>query len=564
MKKTVFVLITLCFTLFGHASYIEVKDTIKTNTTWSGIDTVKVTGNIVVNNLVTLTIEQGTVVEFQGVYQIEVKGTVKAVGTETDSIVFTAHDKENGWGHFLLSSVDVANDTSEFRYCIFEYSKPYNKPSGYKDGASFYLSHSNTIEISNSTFRYNKGTNSVIVLNAMKVSIYSNTFIHNDSYCFLSTYAGQGNRVFNNRFINNTGQAAIYSGVQDTTVYTNNLMVNNYRGYYLYGSYAQIVNSTVVGSTTSGITFSGNSDAKVQNSIFWGNQLELQINDVDSDPGFYNCDIEGGSAAIIGAGSGSEFSGDYIECIHAAPKFIDSLNYDFRLKSYSPLVNKGMADTSGLFLPETDLAGFVRIYGPRIDIGAFETDTSRVNVLIGPGADQTYEPAISVQLTFDKEISGFDVSDLIITNGTAEITDTITDKSAYILTIVADTFGTVTIELPENSVSDIFGNGNIASDTNYIYLEEVVIVAAENLPATEKCSIYPNPATEYTILDLGKLSGSNAWYQLFDIQCRPVLTETIPVSPAVVDLSNVVPGTYYLKVMENNTEVRSFIVVKTW
>lgn len=564
MKKIVFILIALLSATYSHGSNIEVKDTIKINTTWSGADTVKVTDNILVNNMVTLTIEPGTVVEFQGVYQIEVKGTVKAVGTETDSIIFTAKDKENGWGHFLLTSVSTANDTSEFRRCIFEYSKPFNKTTGYTDGASFYLSNSNNLEISNSTFRYNKGINTVINVTTMAVSIYSNTFIHNESYCLMILRTKQGNKVYNNKFISNTGGAAIYSGIDDITTYTNNLMVDNYRGYYLYSSSAQIINNTVIGSTSSGISFSNNSDAQVHNSIFWGNQLELQIIDTESDPDFYNCNIEGGSSSIIGSGSGSEFSGDYIECQNADPEFINSLNYDFRLKTTSPLVNAGTADTSGLFLPETDLAGFTRLFGSRVDIGAYETDTTSVNVLIIPDDQETFQTEIHVQLTFDKAVTDFDISDLVIDNGIAEITDTIEGTNTYILTVVADTFGTVTIKIPENCVFDAFGNGNVATDTNYIYREEVVIIEIENTQSQNAYSLYPNPAKEYTMLDLGERTDSNIWYQLYDINSRPAQTNSILTSPARIDLSNVVPGIYLLKVIENNKEIASIKVVKTW
>jgi hypothetical protein len=171
MKKLVLITSIWLFTVFCYASNIEVNDSFKSNTTWNGVDTVKITDNIFVSNMVTLTIEPGIVVEFQGVYQIEVNGNVKAIGNESDSIIFTAKDKDNGWGHFLLSSVNPTNDSTEFSCCIFEYSKPFNKTSGYTDGASFYLSNSNKIEISNCTLRFNKGLNTVISATALALSI---------------------------------------------------------------------------------------------------------------------------------------------------------------------------------------------------------------------------------------------------------------------------------------------------------------------------------------------------------------------------------------------------------
>jgi hypothetical protein len=46
MKKLVLIIINLFFSVFSFASYIEVNDTIKSNTTWSGIDAVKVADNM--------------------------------------------------------------------------------------------------------------------------------------------------------------------------------------------------------------------------------------------------------------------------------------------------------------------------------------------------------------------------------------------------------------------------------------------------------------------------------------------------------------------------------------
>ena len=44
----------------------------------------------------------------------------------------------------------------------------------------------------------------------------------------------------------------------------------------------------------------------------------------------------------------------------------------YRLNNLSPCVNAGIPDTTGLNLPEYDLAGNPRVYGGRIDMGAYE------------------------------------------------------------------------------------------------------------------------------------------------------------------------------------------------
>ncbi|MCD4695408.1 MAG: right-handed parallel beta-helix repeat-containing protein, partial [Bacteroidales bacterium] len=54
------------------------------------------------------------------------------------------------------------------------------------------------------------------------------------------------------------------------------------------------------------------------------------------------------------------------------PSFIGSGNYPYSLSDESPCVNAGTPDTTGLNLPAFDLAGNLRIYGGRIDMGAYE------------------------------------------------------------------------------------------------------------------------------------------------------------------------------------------------
>jgi hypothetical protein len=49
------------------------------------------------------------------------------------------------------------------------------------------------------------------------------------------------------------------------------------------------------------------------------------------------------------------------------------------LQDLSPCVNAGIPDTTGLNLPEFDLAGNPRVYGGRIDMGAYENQNVVVN-----------------------------------------------------------------------------------------------------------------------------------------------------------------------------------------
>ncbi|MBL7113327.1 MAG: right-handed parallel beta-helix repeat-containing protein [Bacteroidales bacterium] len=135
-----FIMISWIVSLTVNAQPVEKSDTIWSNEIWSA-DTVKVTDNIVIVDDVTLTINPGTRVEFQGPHHMVILGTINAVGTESDTIVFTAADTTgfsdfestdgswngmifyNGMGYGGANGAMDDNDTSRLSHCRIEFTK---------------------------------------------------------------------------------------------------------------------------------------------------------------------------------------------------------------------------------------------------------------------------------------------------------------------------------------------------------------------------------------------------------------------------------------------------------
>ncbi len=88
-----------------------------------------ITGDIRIPKSKTLTVEPGVVVKFAGRFGLTVgyRGTLRAIGTEQDRIVFTASDANEGWLgiRFVNSGTD---DT--LRHCTIEYAKKPSKGGG--------------------------------------------------------------------------------------------------------------------------------------------------------------------------------------------------------------------------------------------------------------------------------------------------------------------------------------------------------------------------------------------------------------------------------------------------
>ena len=119
------------FTPLPCLADVSVSGTLTANTTWTKANkNYLVMGSIVVPPGITLTIEPGVKVKFKGNYFIYVDGTLKAIGTPAENIIFTTDIPYWGNIYFRDSSTDAAFDTGRnyadgctLQYCVVEYAQ---------------------------------------------------------------------------------------------------------------------------------------------------------------------------------------------------------------------------------------------------------------------------------------------------------------------------------------------------------------------------------------------------------------------------------------------------------
>lgn len=216
--------LSLFISFIGYSQTISVSGTISTNTTWS-VDTVKVTGNVLVNDLVTLTINPATYIEFQGLYSIDVSGRIVSVGTIADTIVFSINDTTDfsntstfsgGWNSIAINSLSATNDTSIFEYCKMMYSKG-------------------------------------VAINAVNCNIRAeHNLFCNNYYALISSTSG--NPIIKYNYLRNNRTAALRVSNFSTPIISYNSFFNNYQGIYATNSSPQISYNTISNSTTQGLS----------------------------------------------------------------------------------------------------------------------------------------------------------------------------------------------------------------------------------------------------------------------------------------------------------------------
>jgi len=426
---------------------IMVSGEIDQDTTWS--DTVYIVGDITVNDGVTLTIDAGSKVYFEGHYMLAVQGQLLALGTPQDSILFTILDTTQftnmdttagGWYGIRFDETPATNDSSKLIYCKLEYGKAVGDT--YEDGGAIYIKNYSKVLISDCLISHNRSNNDGGGIYSRGESVIKNTIIlynyakeygggvafgypgptvKNSIICYniaddgggggIECYGSSSPDILNSIITNNSsylrGGGIRCAWASSPTIINCVISNNDLDGIYSYESDPMILNTTIVNNKNYGIylyedtmplkknaVIDGQENnynlnnkilrsSNIYNTILWGNSSnEVYVSSGDYlEPDFYYCDIKGGINGI----TGNSYVGDYENNIDVEPMFVspsvgagiefDGLNADWSLQSSSICINHGIPDTTGLNIPDVDLAGNPRIYNgnlPIIDIGAYE------------------------------------------------------------------------------------------------------------------------------------------------------------------------------------------------
>lgn len=253
--------------------------------------------------------------------------------------------------------------------------------------------------ISNNTSNFGAG----ICCNYSSPKISDNIISNNTAYsngdggggilCYNSNSIISGNIISGNTAsLGNGGGISIGSG---SPIIINNTISNNSAsnggGGGIYCSYSdpRIDNNTISNNSAAkggALFFTLNSSLSINNTIVWGNTAstsgpQVYLDEENTDPNFYYCDVEGGATAF-GLNGSIFYTGVYQNNMDTIPLFVspsagsgagyNGVTADWSLQINSSCINAGTTDTTGLGLPANDIAGNPRISGGRIDLGAYE------------------------------------------------------------------------------------------------------------------------------------------------------------------------------------------------
>ncbi len=259
MKKSLLLLISLFFSITIFSQTPVPAGAISGTWTLAG-SPYQIQGETTILDSTTLTIEPGVLVEWQGSYAMQVQGQILAIGTVTDSIIFTAADTATGFKGVRFLETPPSNDTSRFEYCIFKYGRAHGPYPDNNGGAIATKNYSKLI-VEHCLFAENKAievnvvgpSGGAIALWTSGPIIRNSTFINNESHnggaimCYEESCPLIESNVFNgNTAIENPGPGIAYGGVIMCYIYSdplirNNTFINN-RAYDYGGAISCLVN----------------------------------------------------------------------------------------------------------------------------------------------------------------------------------------------------------------------------------------------------------------------------------------------------------------------------------
>lgn len=317
-----------------------------------------VIGEILIPSGQSLIIEPGVEVNFQGHYKFIVFGYLEAIGTETDSIFFTANDQSTGWGGIRI---DGASEISNLSFCRIEFGKT---SGNYPDihGGGLALLSSDAI-ISNCVFADNDASGEDNGMGGAVYAINSGSpsaaltrftdckFLRNHAYGeggAIKFTSDMNTEITGCEFIDNTcnyggGAISFYSVVDTKMIHC--LFAGNTTNYsgggaihtLGFGNTIVFKHCTLSGNSApggdGGAVFLAYASASFVNSIVYNN------------PGAYSDDI------YIDMGSFAEINycnltmpdgGTGNNNINVSPQFVDAGNFDFQLLETSPCIDAGI------------------------------------------------------------------------------------------------------------------------------------------------------------------------------------------------------------------------------
>jgi hypothetical protein len=106
------------------------------------------------------------------------------------------------------------------------------------------------------------------------------------------------------------------------------------------------------------------------------------------------------------------------------------------------------------------------------------------------------------------------------------------------------------------------GTGMVVQGVQQPYEVQVVTGLDEARGISLEISIYPNPASDFLKLKIESYTLENLSYQLYDINGNLLQNGEVVDKETVIKTSDLLPAAYFLRIRDNQKEVKTFKIIK--
>lgn len=104
-------------------------------------------------------------------------------------------------------------------------------------------------------------------------------------------------------------------------------------------------------------------------------------------------------------------------------------------------------------------------------------------------------------------------------------------------------------------------NGSVAAGVQQPY-EISAVTGIEETAINLSVTAYPNPTIDYLTLVVKEIELSALYFKLYDMNGKLLQSEKITENQTSIVMSNLASATYFVKVIQNNKEVKTFKIIK--
>jgi len=105
-------------------------------------------------------------------------------------------------------------------------------------------------------------------------------------------------------------------------------------------------------------------------------------------------------------------------------------------------------------------------------------------------------------------------------------------------------------------------NGSVVQGVQQPYEISIVSGIEEANSIILQCTAYPNPTSDFLTLKIENYDNENLSYQLFDVSGNLIENKKLTSNETTITMTNRVPTIYFLKVIENQIEIKTFKIIK--